>query len=479
MKLYKSFATLCLAWSCLADLAHAQAVDQGTVQTTLYNFCAGGGCTNGSFNYPWGGANLVQATNGGLFGTTYAGGAYGFGTVFKITPSGTFTTLYNFCATSGCPDGSYPYFGFARATDGVLYGITNQGGAYGEGTVFKITPGGALTTLYSFCVLSGCPDGAIPQGALVQASDGKFYGTTSGGGAYGAGTVFKMTPSGTLTTLYSFTGNADGASPQAALVQATDGNFYGTTYNNGVNNNGTIFKITPGGRLTTLYSFNGTDGGTSQAGLMQASNGDLYGTGKFGGASAIGSIFSITLGGTLTTLYEFSGPDGAWPNSALIQATDGNLYGTTEIGGTGDAGTIFTITPSGTLTTLYQFPNTLFIGGNNVYAGVVQATNGTLYGVTNNDGTAGDGTVFNLCAGLCPFVETLQKSGAVGAAVSILGTDLTDATSVTFNGTTAIFTVVSDSEIKTTVPTGATTGTIEVTTPSRLLPSNVVFTVVP
>jgi uncharacterized repeat protein (TIGR03803 family) len=484
MRRRTSFAILGIAGSCVAGLAAAPAMAQGSLLTTLYNFCADGSCTNGSFNYPAGGGSLVQGVNGTLYGTIYAGGAYGYGTVFKITRTGTQTTLYNFCASSGCPDGSYPNFGLARAASGELYGTASQGGAYGNGTVFKIAQNGTLTTLYSFCTSSACPDGSGPQAGLVQANDGNFYGTTTGGGASGAGTVFKITPAGALTTLYSFTGGSDGSSPWATLVQAADGRLYGTTYSNGAYNNGTIFRITKSGTLTTLYNFNGTDGGASQAGLMQAADGDLYGTSKFGGAASSGTIFKITTSGALTTLYTFSGPDGTWPNSALIQATDGNLYGTTEIGGTASSGsgggTIFKIVPDGgALTSLYSFPAILWGGTNNVYAGLLQATDGQFYGVTNNDGTAGDGTVFSFCAGLCPFVETSKPSGPVGAAVSILGTDLADAVGVTFNGTAASFVAASNSEIKTTVPAGATTGTVQVTMPNRTLSSNLVFNVVP
>ena len=211
---------------------------------------------------------LLQATDGNLYGTTEAGGANGVGTVFKITTSGTLTTLYSFCSQSGCMDGYLPYAGLVQATNGDLYGTTGFGGAScadtgGCGTIFKITKSGALTTLHSFCSQNGCPDGKKPFAGLIQATNGNLYGTTVGGGANGGGTLFKITTSGTVTTLYSFCSQsacADGQTPLAVLVQATNGDLYGTTGFGGANcadtgGCGTIFKITKSGTLTTLHSF--------------------------------------------------------------------------------------------------------------------------------------------------------------------------------------------------------------------------------
>jgi uncharacterized repeat protein (TIGR03803 family) len=452
-------------------------------------------------------AGLVQATNGNLYGTTSTGGAYGGGTVFKITPSGTLTTLYSFCAQSGCTDGGYPALGLVQANNGDLYGATSGGGANNGGTVFKITPGGTLTTLYSFCSQSGCTDGIDPLAGLVQATNGDLYGTTLYGGASNDGTVFKITPTGTLTTLYSFCSKSvctDGNGPFAGLAQATNGELYGTTVWGGANTNpdfpgggGTVFKITPSGTLTTLYRFCSqsgcTDGARPAAGLVQATSGELYGTTVAGGAntnpdfpSGGGTVFKITPSGTLTTLYRFCSQsgctDGALPQAALVQASDGYLYGTTsQEGANGNYGTVFKITPSGALTTLYSFCSqsgcTDGSMDGNTAAGLVQATNGDLYGTTELDGANGDGTVFRLSVGLGPFVETLPTSGKVGAAVKILGTNLTGATSVSFDGTAAVFTVASASEITTTVPNGAATGTVQVVTPSGTLSSNVPFRV--
>jgi uncharacterized repeat protein (TIGR03803 family) len=274
--------------------------------------------------------------------------------------------------------------------------------------------------------------------ALVQATGGNFYGTTLGGGANGWGTVFKISPGGgPVKTLYSFcsqSGCTDGANPYAALVQATDGNLYGTTRDGGANNQGTVFRITPSGTLTTLYSF------CSQSGCT----------------------------------------DGTNTQAALVQGTDGNLYGTTYAGGANSLGTIFKITPSGTLTTLYSFcSQSNCYDGAYPEAGLVQDTNGNFYGTTLDRGAGEQGTVFSLSVGLGPFVKTQPTSGRVGRFVEILGTNLTGSTSVSFNGTPAVFRVVLNSWIKTTVPAGATTGTVEVVTPGGTLLSNVPFRVLP
>jgi|HubBroStandDraft_1064217.scaffolds.fasta_scaffold60211_1 uncharacterized repeat protein (TIGR03803 family) len=460
-------------------------------------------------------APLVQAFNGSLYGTTLSGGSSpngSDGTIFTITPSGAFTSLYSFCMKSGCPDGYHIEAGLAQATNGELYGSTPTGGVVCCGTVFKITPGGRFTTLDSLPEEDG--SGSDPMAGLVQATNGSLYGTTVGAGVNGGGSVFKITPSGTLTTIYSFCPSSDGCdgtpnsrangySPGAGLIQATNGDLYGTTTEGGTTegtsgNYGTVFKITPSGALTTLYSFcsksnaqaNCLDGYDPLGTLVEATNGDIYGTTQSGGANCppygCGTIFKITPGGTLTTLYSFcsqsgcaDGKEGYDTGPALIQATDGNLYGTTPSGGAGGYGTVFQLTPSGDLTTIYSF--CIVSGcpdGGQPFAGLVQDTNGTFYGTTEIGGTTPvDGTVFSLSIGLGPFVETLPTSGKLGAGVKILGTDLSTATTVTFNGTPAVFTIVSGSEITTSVPAGATTGDVQVKTQGGTLTSKVPFKV--
>lgn len=260
------------------------------------------------------------------------------------------------------------------------------------------------------------------------------------------------------------------------MLQAPNGNLYGTTAAGGSNNVGTVFKITPGGALTTLHNFDTTDGAAPLAALTQGTDGNFYGTTDTGGANGYGTIFAITPGGTLKILYSLRPTDGANPIAGLIQATDGNFYGTTSDEGPNFLGTIFRITPGGTLTTMYSFSPT---DGQDAEGGLVQGTDGNLYGTTTEGGTFGAGIVFSLATGLGPFVKTVPTSGSVAANVTILGSDLTGATSVSFGGAPAAFTVVSASEIATAVPAGATSGKVQVTTPSATLLSNVAFKVTP
>ena len=264
-----------------------------------------------------------------------------------------------------------------------------------------------FTTLYSF---TGGNDGANPEAALVQGSDGNFYGTTSGGGAYtnqygqGLGTVFKISTNGALASLYSFTGTNDGATPYAGLVQGSDGNFYGTTESGGAHTNqygqglGTVFKISANGAFTSLYSFTGgNDGEYPYAGLVQGSDGSFYGTTEYGGTNGYGTVFKISAKGAYTHLYSFGGNDGANPEAALVQGSDGYFYGTTRGGGSYGpygGGTVFRITTTGALSTLYSFT-----GGNDgaqPFAGLVQGSDGNFYGTTAYGGQGGAGTVFKL-----------------------------------------------------------------------------------
>jgi uncharacterized repeat protein (TIGR03803 family) len=340
-------------------------------------------------------AALVQGSDGNFYGATTFGGANGLGTVFKMTPSGTLTTLHSFAGS----DGASPQFGrWIQASDGDFYGTTIQGGGNNVGTVFKITPSGTLTTLHSF---SGS-EGSYPSAGLIRASDGNFYGTAALGGARGLGTVFKMNASGTVTTLYSFTGS-DGSYPQAELIEGSDGNFYGTTPFGGTLNNvlnrGTVFKITPAGAFTSLHSFTGSDGANPQAGLIKGSDGNFYGTtygttNLEGSTSSVGTVFKIDASGTLTTVHSFAGSDGARLSAGLIQASDGNFYGTTNQGGAEDDGTVFKMNSAGSVTTLYSFT-----GGDGFLprGGLIQGSDGNFYGTTNVGGVSGaNGTVFKM-----------------------------------------------------------------------------------
>ncbi len=473
-----------LALTCVAVCAQAQTF------TKLYDFCnqtnSEGFCLDGQ--YP--GGNLVQGTDGNLYGVTVLGGSSGSGMVFRITPAGKLTTVYSFCSPVSCSDGSYPSGGLLLGSDGNFYGITEEGGVYGNGSIFKLTAAGKLTTLHSFDDTDGNGNSAP---ALIQAANGNFYGTTVGGGISDKGTAFEITAGGTFTTLYSFcasSGCPDGSGPNG-LMQGADGNFYGTTSSGGEssdcsagNTSGTFFQLTAAGKLTTLDVFCAPTGYRPNSPLVQAANGNFYGTTGAGGDGTkvgYGTVYEMTSAGALTSLHSFcleSGcADGKNPQPPIL-GTDGNLYGTVNYGGANGArGTVYEITPAGQLTTLYSFTSTNgnFGNGSSPTGALVLHTDGTFYGTANAGGKHTDGTFFSLATGLAPFVKTNPTSGAEGTNVIILGTNLGAATAVSFNGTAAKFTVVSASEITTTVPGGATSGTVTVTTGGKKLKSNVTF----
>jgi len=341
-------------------------------------------------------AALVQGSDGNFYGTTAFGGAHFKGTVFKIDATGNLTTLHAFSGSPG--DGAVAVGGLVQGSDGNFYGTTASGGAFFQGTVFRMTPSGAITVLHSFNSFLG--GGAVPIAGLVEGGDGNFYGTTALGGAHFRGTVFKIDATGGLTTLHSFSGSpSEGANPVAALVQGTDGNFYGTTASGGAHSQGTAFRITAAGSLTLLHSFSGypSEGAVPIAGLVQGSDGNFYGVTALGGAHSKGTVFKIDATGNLTTLHSFSGSpsEGANPVAALVQGSDGNFYGTTALGGAHVKGTVFSIDAIGSLTTLHSFSGSPSEGAV-PFAGLVQGSDGNFYGTTAIGGAHGAGTVFTL-----------------------------------------------------------------------------------
>ncbi len=376
--------------------------------TTLYSF------TNrfdGSQPY----AGLALGSDGNFYGTCFEGGSNDLGSVFKITPGGVLTPLYSFSYI----DGDSPTAGLVQGTDGNFYGTTFQGGTNFQdgvnldfGTVFQISSDGAFNSLYSFA--NGI-DGANPYAGLTEGTNGAFYGTTVNGGSNNNGGVFEITSAGTLTSLYSFTNGVDGSQPRAALTPAIDGNFYGTTYYGGSNHAGALFRITPAGALTPLHSFvSASDGANPLGKLVASTHGSLYGTAYTGGTNGGGTMFSITISGTFSVLYSFTaGIDGANPGAGLALGSDGNFYGTTYAGGPNGNGGIFKITPQGALTPLYLF--SVGNDGASSYATLVQGSDGDFYGTTQFGGANVDGVVFkaNLLSNAPVLISIMRSNGNI------------------------------------------------------------------
>ena len=509
-KITAALFTLCLG---------ASVASSAQTFNTLFTFNGPNG------NYP---ITLTQNTQGKLVGNSLQGGRYmegtvleGAGNVFTLSLSGSEGTLYNFCAISLCLDGARPGSPVVQGPDGNYYGTTVFGGAGsncsftdgtrilhgGCGTIYKLSPSGTLTTIYTFvCDQNGnCPAGWNPTGPLVLGHDGNFYGATyyggSGmfcGGLNGCGTIFKVPPAGQLTTLYNFCtvqSCNDGGLPYYGIVVGNNGYIYGVSEAQAANVYGTFFVLTPTGQFRILHEFTKAEG-INPLSLIAGNDGNFYGTTTYGGPSGGGTIFKATPSGKVTVLYNFCSlancADGNEPESPLIQGSDGNFYGTTFFGGSNSTttcgfgsvqscGTVYQLTPSGQLTVLYNLCSQANCTDGFRTGTVMQATNGTFYGTSIYGGLVGGcvngcGTLFSLDIGLGPFVQTNPTFGHAGYSVNILGTGLTGATAVTFNGTPATtFTVVSDSLIKVTVPAGATTGTIQVTTPTGTLSSNAPF----
>jgi uncharacterized repeat protein (TIGR03803 family) len=440
--------------------------------TDLYNLGSNSGDPT---NPAWIGL-FAQGRDGNLYSTTTDGGLNLEGAVFQLTPSGTMTRLWSFDGTNALNSGAYPDSGLTLGTDGNFYGTTSAGGSAGAGSVFKITAGGKITTLHSF---NGCSEGSNVYAPVVQGFDGNFYGTASDGGCEVFGTVYKITPSGTLTVVYTFPGTSGLAYPQA-ITLGTDGNFYGTTLG-ATGGYGAVFKLTPQGKLTVLHTF--TDFGQSPKGMIiQANDGNFYGTTAKGGTDGVGAVYRMTPAGGFTIIHNFSEGDGMglFPSAGLVQATDGKFYGAS--GSNTSSGVIFQITSTGTFTVLFNLTNTAGLyPGQNPQVALFQNTNGTLYGDTYGGGPALGGVLYSVGMNLRPFVSFVGPlfKGKVGQTIEILGKGLTGASKVSFHGASATFTVVSDTYLTAVVPAAATTGTVTVTTPGGALTSNKIFRVTP
>jgi uncharacterized repeat protein (TIGR03803 family) len=419
---------------------------------------------------------LIQGRDGGLYGTTSGfGQTLTDGTAFRVSLGGALNVLHTFNGE----DGQFIEGGLTLAIDGNYYGTASQGGASGAGTLFKVMSTGTFALLYQF---TGGSDGGYPNAPPIQAADGNLYGTTA------TGTVYRYTPSsGTLNTILSL--NADGSQGQdveAALLQAADGTLYGTAAAGGANGCGVIFRLTTSGTLLNVYSFACGAGGTTPfSALIQASDGNLYGTTVEGGnitsnrdcAFGCGTVYKLS-GGAISILYAFSGEpaDGALPSASLVEGTDGQLYSSTHDGGAFNVGALYRISTGGQYQLLYSFAANI---GANADGTLVQDTSGVFYGTTTLGGKYGAGSVYNLNMGLTPFIALVRYTGRIGQPVQILGQGLTGSTAVTINGVAATsFKVVTDRYMTAVVPTGATTGPVVVTTPTGTLTSNHNFRIV-
>lgn len=339
---------------------------------------------------------VLFGSDGNLYGVTAEGGPnvagtinnLGAGAFFKVTLTGEETDLWNFGSGQ---DGQDPSGDLVVDASGNFYGTTYVGGLNGAGTVFKITATGQETVLWNF---GSGTDGQKPFGSVVLGQDGNLYGTTSEGGAYGGGTVFKLTPAGVETVLWAFGAGTDGKSPKGRLLQANDGNFYGTTESGGALTFGAVYKSTPSGVETVLYSFAfGTDG-QGPEGLTQAPDGDLFGITIGGGSYSVGTAFKITTSGVETQLWTFgNGSDGRNPDAAPLLGADGNFYGVTGNGGTSGLGTLYRLTPDGNETVLWNFKES---EGSFPFSTLTQGPDGTIYGTTYRGGSAGGGVIFKL-----------------------------------------------------------------------------------
>jgi uncharacterized repeat protein (TIGR03803 family) len=425
---------------------------------------------------------IAQGRDGNMYTTTPAGGKYGIGTAFKITPEGVLTVLHSFNPKTKIPEGT-PYSGLVLGTDGNFWGTTYNGGHsgcannQGCGQVFRMTPAGKVT----FYPFMGGNDGGNPVAPPIEASNGIFYGTTEFGGISSDGTIYQITEPGVLTPIFPF-GASNGDQPTGALLQATNGLLYGTTDGSSCGDNcseATIFSITTGGTFQEVYAFPNF-WGPLYNGLVQAYDGDLWGTIAGGGAHSCGQIFKITTKGVESDEYDFKcGDDGANPVAGLLLATGGDLCGVTQNGGQDLLGEFFCITEEGKFTPYAPFTS---INGAHPTVTPFQHTNGIIYGDANQGGETTNTGTFYKVTGLKfekPFVSLVLSAGKVGSTVEILGQGFVkEKTTVSFNGASPInATVMSATYLTAIVPPKATTGFVTVTTPTAKLTSNRKFQV--
>ena len=372
-----------LAWAMLIALVFATRLTQAQGFTVLYAF--GNGKDGGT---PY--SDLVRDSAGNLYGTTFSGGTARDGTVFTLDATGKETVLYSF---QGGADGALPVAGLIRGAKGELYGATVEGGAAGHGTIFKLDATGTEIVLHHF----RSADGSYPDASLLRDASGNLYGATLEGGASNAGTVFMLGRNREETVLHSFTG-ADGRFPYSygGLIRDANGNFYGTSLAGGASDQGVVFKLNAAGREIILHTFTGgTDGGYPYAGLVMDEKGNLYGTTYMGGASGQGTIFRVTQGGKETVLYSFTGAaDGGNPAARLLRDKKGNFFGTTYYGGASNSGVVFKLDKNHNLTVLHSLDYAN--DGGYPTARLIRDASGNLYGTASAGGASNRGTVFRI-----------------------------------------------------------------------------------
>ena len=387
-------------------------VDAAGHETVLYTFTGG---ADGMWLY----AGVIRDSAGNLYGTTYGGGAANAGVVFKLDTAGNETVLYNF---TGGIDGAGPQAGVIRDSAGNLYGTAGGGIVSacqrGCGVVYKLDTAGRETVLYTF---TGGADGANPSAGVIGDSAGNLYGTTSGGGTAGYGVVYKLDKAGHETVLYSFTGGADGDSPFTGVIRDSEGNLYGTASSAGGTPccAGVVFKVSASGQETVLYTFTGGAGGSYPNGVIRDSAGNLYGTTGGGGTANVGLVYELDAAGQESVLYGFPGPaDGSCPQAGVIRDSAGNLYGTTVSGGLGNGGVVYKLDAKGHETVLYSFTGGADgggTGGAGPWAGVIRDSAGNLYGTTGGGGQYNYGVVYKLDAAGHETVLHAFSGGADGS----------------------------------------------------------------
>jgi len=456
-------------------VAVAAAAPAQTV-STIYQFSNG---TNP--NLPAG--VMAQGQDGNFYGITLSGGSNAnVGAIYKISSKGVLTSLHAMAQSDGTTCS-----GLTLGTDGNFYGTCHNGGANNYGTLFKVTSAGVLTVLHNFAVQGSTSDGCEPLAPPIQATNGDFYGTTSFCGANNYGTVYKLTLAGAYSLLYSFQGPPNDTVLPLGLIEGTNGDLWGLG-NGWIISGGGVFKITLAGKESLVYTFEPNpegaflDGEGPYTNLIQGSNGDFYGTTEEGGSANEGTIFQVTAAGKETVLYSFPNQtDGAYPSLPLTQGPNGILYGAATDcagGGCAQAG-LFDITTKGAYKNLYLYPLVCSNCGQ-PEAPLLLSTSGTFYSTTEQGGI-GVGSFYSLSNGYSPFISLVNvRSGAEGAQVGILGQGFSSASVVEFGGTKATTRKLTGTTyILATVPTGALTGDVTVTTGSTKLSTTAIYKITP